>query len=69
MEAESLLDTLLLFFQSEFLWEFDHINVYGIGVFSCSRRQGERLEGLGRPSTLLSNLLLYLRLGKVWNND
>ena len=67
VEAESLLDALLLFFWSEFLWEFDYVNVHGIGVYSSSRRSGEGLESLDGPSTslgdLFSTILLILEVG------
>ena len=62
LEAKSLLDALLSFFWSEFLWEFDCINIHGIGISSCSRGRRERLESLSRPSTLLNNLLCMILL-------
>ena len=62
VEAESLLDTLLSFLRGEFLWEFNHIDVHSIRVFSGSMGCRERLESLGRPSTLLGNLFCMIPL-------
>ena len=56
VETESFLGTLFMFFWSEFLGEFNHVNIYGIGVFGGSRRRGKRLQGLSGPSTSLSDL-------------
>ena len=61
-EAESLLGALLLFFQGEFLWEFDCVNVHGVGVFGHGGRGGEGLEGLGGPSTPLGDLFCMVPL-------
>ena len=36
LEAKSLLGTSLSFFRGEFLGEFDHIYVHGVGVFGSS---------------------------------
>ena len=62
MEAESFLSALLMFFQSEFLGEFDHVDVHGVGVFGHFGGGGEGLESLGGPSTSLSNLLCVVPL-------
>ena len=47
VEVESSLGALLLFLWGEFLWEFDHINVHGVGVSSGLRGGREGLESLG----------------------
>ena len=49
-ETKSLLETFLSLFWGEFL------DFHDIGVSGHSRRGGEGLERLGRPSTLLSDL-------------
>ena len=56
LEAKSLFDALLSFFQGKFLREFDRIDVHGVEVFGGLLR-GKRLESLSRPSTSLSDLL------------
>ena len=61
-EAESLLGALFSFLWSKFLGEFDHINIHGIGVFGCFRRQRKGLESLGGPSASLSDLLSTIPL-------
>ena len=62
VEAESLLDTLFLFFWDQFLWKFDHINIYSIEVLDHSRGGGKRLESLSGPSTVLGNLFCSIPL-------
>ena len=61
-ETESLLCTLLMFFWGELLEEFDHINIHGVMVLCGPGGRGKRLESLGGPSTLLSNLLCTIPL-------
>ena len=62
VEAESMLDTLFLFFWDQFHWKFDHINIYSIEVLDHSRRGGKRLESLSGPSTVLGNLFCSIPL-------
>ena len=79
-KAESFLGALLSFFGGEFLWEFDCVNVHGVGVLGGPRGgRGEGLKSLGGPSTSLSDLLgtipLVLEVGRfgvpfvdlIWN--
>ena len=55
-EAESLFETLLLFFQSK-LFDFYCVDVHGIGVFSGPGGRRKGLEGLDCSPASLSNLL------------
>ena len=62
LEAKPLLETFFLLFQSKLL-DFHCVNIHGIGVLgSCSRGRGEGLEGLGGPSTSLSDLFHMIPL-------
>ena len=60
-KAKSLLEAFFSFFLGKLL-EFYCINVYGIGIFGGSGGWGKGLEGLGRSSTLLGDLLRIVPL-------
>ena len=59
-ETQPLFEAFVSFLRGEFL-DSDHVDIHGIRVLGCFRG-GEGLEGLGRPSTSLGNLLCMVPL-------